>query len=48
MIVNTNMLENEAPLDKFGVLYSVLHIELHGFDSRIDVLGLSHFCSGLV
>ena len=37
------MLENGAPHDKFGVLYHPLHMEFRGFNSRIDVLGLSHF-----
>ena len=40
-----HMLENGVPLDKFGVLYHLLHLEFHGFNSRIDVLGLSHFGS---
>ena len=34
-----HMLENGAPTDKFGVLYHPLHIEFHGFNSRINVLG---------
>ena len=38
-----HMLGNGAPPDKFGVLYRLLPIEFHdGFNSRIDVLGLSH------
>ena len=32
--------KNGAPPDKFGVLYCLLHIEFHGFNGRIDVLGL--------
>ena len=39
------MLENGAPPDKFGVLYRLLNIEFHGFNSRVDVLGLSHIGS---
>ena len=35
-----HMLEKGAPPDKFGVLYDLLHIEFHGFDSNINVLGL--------
>ena len=26
------MLENQAPTDKFGVLYCLLHIKFHGFN----------------
>ena len=37
------MLEHGAPPDKFGVLYRLLHIEFHGFNKKINVLGLSHF-----
>ena len=37
-----HMLENGAPPDPFGALYHLLHIEFHGFNRRIDVLGLSH------
>ena len=37
--------ENGAPPDKFGYLYRVLHVELHGFNNRIDASGLSHFGS---
>ena len=42
-----HMLEEGAPPDKFGVLYDLLHIEFHGFDSNINVLGLGleHFGS---
>ena len=40
-----HMLENGAPPDKSGVLYRLLHIEFHGFNSRIDVLVLSHLGS---
>ena len=32
-----HMLENGAPPDKFYVLYRLLHIEFHGFNSSIDV-----------
>ena len=32
-----HMLENGAPPDKFGALYRLLHIEIHGFNSRIYV-----------
>ena len=39
------MLQNGAPPDTFGALYCVLHIEFHGLNSRIDVLGLSYFGS---
>ena len=42
---HTCMLENGASPDKFDILYCVLHIEFHGFNSRIDDLGLSHFGS---
>ena len=28
-----HMLKNRAPPDKFGVLYQLLHIEFHGFNS---------------
>ena len=46
MFVNTtNVAENGAPPDKFGVVYRVLHMEFHGSDNSIDVLGLSHFGS---
>ena len=38
-----HMLENGAPPDKFDVLYRVLHIEFHCFNSSIDVFELSHF-----
>ena len=37
-----HMVKNGAPFVKFGVLYRQLHIEIHGFNSRIDVLGLTH------
>ena len=40
-----HMLENGAPPDKFGALYRLLHIEFHGFNSSIDVSGLSQFGS---
>ena len=41
LIVNTSiMLESGAPPDKFGVLY-------HGFNGRINILGLSHFVPGI-
>ena len=40
-----HMLENRAPPDKSDVLYRVLHIEFHGFNSSINVLELSHFGS---
>ena len=40
-----HMLENGAPPDKFGDLYRVLHIEFHGFNYSVNVLGLSHFGS---
>ena len=39
------MLESGAPPVKFGVLYYLLHIEFHGFNSGIDVLGLTHLGS---
>ena len=32
-----HMLENGPPTDKFGDLYQSLHIEFHGFNSRISV-----------
>ena len=32
-----HMLENGAPPDKFGVLYRLLHLEFHDFNTRIDV-----------
>ena len=38
-----HMLENGAPPDKCGVLYRVLPIEFHSFNTRINVSGLSHF-----
>ena len=38
------MLEDGAPPDKFGVQYH-LHIASHDFNSRINVLGSSHFGS---
>ena len=31
------MLVNGAPNDKFGILYCLLDVEFHGFNSRIDV-----------
>ena len=34
--------KRSSTLDKSGVLYCLLHIEFHGFDSRIDVLGFAH------
>ena len=34
-----HILENGAPSDKFEVFYCLLHIEIHGFNSRINVLG---------
>ena len=37
--------ENGAPPDKFGVLYRLLHIEFHDFNSRVDVSGLPHIGS---
>ena len=37
-----HMLENGAPPVKFGVLYRLLRIKSQGFNSRIDVLGLTH------
>ena len=40
-----HMLQKTAPPDKFGALYHVLHIQLHGFNSMIDVSGLLHFGS---
>ena len=40
-----HMLENGAPPHKFGVLYRLLYIEFHGFNSKINVLGLSHLGS---
>ena len=36
LILNTNMMNNRAPPDKFGVLHSLLPIEVHSFTSRID------------
>ena len=41
------MLENGAPPDTFGVLYRLLHIEFHGFNSNIKILGLSHLVPGI-
>ena len=38
-----HMLKNGAPPDKSGVLYRLLHLEFHGFNSWIDVSVLSHF-----
>ena len=38
-----HMLEKGAPPDKFDVLNALLHIEFHGVNSTVDVLGLSHF-----
>ena len=32
-----HILENGAPPDRFDVLYRLLRIEFHGFNSRIDV-----------
>ena len=37
-----HMLENEVLPDNFGFLYHLLYEEFHDFDSRIDVVGLSH------
>ena len=36
-----HMMKNGAPPDNVGVLYRLLAIELHGFTSRINCLGLS-------
>ena len=36
LIVNTSTYcENGAPPDKFNVRYSLLHVEIYGFNSRI-------------
>ena len=35
------MLENGAPPVKFSVLYRLLHIKFHGFNSRVDVSDLT-------
>ena len=35
LIVNTSMMKNGAPSDKFGVLHCPLPIEFHGFTGRI-------------
>ena len=46
LIVNTctckhmYKLEDRAPPDKSGVLYHLLHIKFHGFNSRIAVITL--------
>ena len=40
-----HMLENGTPPHKFGVLYRLLYIEFHGFNSKDNVLGLSHLGS---
>ena len=40
-------MENGTPLDKFGVLYRLLHIEFKGFNSSIVTSGLSHFGSSI-
>ena len=45
LIVNTSTLENGAPPDKFGVLYTICCMEFNGLNSRINGLGLSHFDS---
>ena len=37
-----NQMVQKTEPDKFGTLYRVLHIEFHGFNSRIDISGLSH------
>ena len=41
----THVAENGAPPDKFGALCPLLHIEFHGFNHRIDVLGPLNFLS---
>ena len=46
LIVNTNTCcENGAPPDKFGLMQHLLPIESQGFDSSINVSGLSLFGS---
>ena len=40
-----HLAENGTPSDRFGVLYHLLHIEFHDFNSNIDILGLSYFGS---
>ena len=46
LIVNTSTCwKTELHLTNFGVLYHLLHIEFHGVNSRIDVLGLSDLVS---
>ena len=40
-----HMSEHGAPPDKFAVLYRHIHVEFHGFNIRIYVLGLSHLGS---
>ena len=37
------MLENGAPPDKYGVLYRLLHVEFHGFNSRIPCFILTQY-----
>ena len=38
-----HLAENGTPPDKSGVLYHLLQIEFHDFNSNIDILGLSYF-----
>ena len=40
-----HMMKSGAPLDKVGVLRRLLPIKFHGFTSRLDFQGLSHFGS---
>ena len=42
-----HILENGAPPDTFGVLYCLLHIKFHDFNSNIKILGLSHLVNGI-
>ena len=41
------MLENGTPPCKFNVLYRLLHIEFHDYNSRFDILRFSHFIPGV-
>ena len=48
LIVNTSTFaENRGPPNKFDVLYSLLPIEFHGFNSKIDVEGYQALVPGI-
>ena len=45
LYTQAHVAESGSPPDKFGALYPMFHIEVHGFNSRIDVSGLAHIGS---